>query len=134
MWRCVRQDRSSSIGDAEFKEGEQFNGGGFRSIPASRSGARCAPSIRSPATSEWEHKLLHRALGRLLSTAGHLRVSAVRRRPGVRAAGVNGESRFERFQAGGAARFEPPELLGRGPAYIAIAMESTSFYVFFGLE
>ena len=60
------------IGDPEYKEGEQFNGGGFRSVPGEQEWG--AVTAFDPATGDkkWEHKLFSPPWAGLLSTAGNL--------------------------------------------------------------
>ena len=45
------------IGDPDFKEGEQFNGGGFRSVPREEDWGAVRALELATGKIAWEHKL-----------------------------------------------------------------------------
>lgn len=118
-------------GEAEYKEGEQFNGGGFRSIPGEPEWD--AVRAFNPATGElaWEHKLFSPPWAGLLSTAGNL-VFGSTSEGQVYALQASIGKPLWRFQAGGMARSNPMSYTSDGKQYVAVAM-GNALYVF-GLE
>ena len=98
------------IGDPEYKEGEQFNGGGFRSVPGEQEWG--AVRAFDPATGEkkWEHKLFSPPWAGLLSTAGNLVFGSTNEGQVFALQASTGKALW-RYQAGGAAR-ESDELCG----------------------
>jgi alcohol dehydrogenase (cytochrome c) len=116
------------IGDAEYKEGEQFNGGGFRSIPGEQEWG--AVRALEPATGvvKWEHKLFSPPWAGLLSTAGNIVFGGTNEGQFFALQASTGKPLW-RFQAGGAARSNPVSYSVDGKQYVAMAMGS-SLYVF----
>ena len=116
------------IGDPEYKEGEQFNGGGFRSVPSEQEWG--AVTAFDPATGDkkWEHKLFSPPWAGLLSTAGNL-VFGSTTEGQVFALHASTGKPLWKFQAGGAARSNPISYSVDGKQYVAVAM-GNSLYVF----
>jgi alcohol dehydrogenase (cytochrome c) len=116
------------IGDAEYKEGEQFNGGGFRSVPGEQEWG--AVRAFDPATGnlKWEHKLYSAPWAGLLSTAGNLVFGGTNEGQVFALQASTGKPLW-RFQAGGAARSNPISYSVDGKQYIAMAM-GNALYVF----
>jgi alcohol dehydrogenase (cytochrome c) len=119
------------IGDAEFKEGERFDGGGFRSVPDEQTYG--AVRAYNPATGEmkWEHKLFSPPWAGVLSTAGNLVFHGTDEGQFYALDATTGRPLW-RFQAGGRANSNPISFLSEGKQYVAMAM-GNSLYVF-GLE
>jgi alcohol dehydrogenase (cytochrome c) len=116
------------IGDPEYKEGEQFNGGGFRSVPGEQEWG--AVRAFDPATGEkkWEHKLFSPPWAGLLSTAGNLVFGSTTEGQVFALQASTGKPLW-RYQAGGAARANPMSYAVDGKQYVAVAM-GNSLHVF----
>ena len=116
------------IGDAEYKEGEQFNGGGFRGIPGGEEWG--AVRAMDPATGvlKWEHRLFSPPWAGLLSTAGNLVFGATNEGQVFALQASTGKPLW-RFQAGGAARGNPVSYSVDGKQYVAVTM-GNGLYVF----
>jgi alcohol dehydrogenase (cytochrome c) len=119
------------FGEAEFKEGERFDGGGFRSIPGEEEWG--AVRAFHPVTGEvaWEHRLFSPPWSGLLSTAGGLVFGGTNEGQAYALQASTGKPLW-RFQAGGQARSNPMSYLYDGKQYVAMAM-GNALYVF-GLE
>jgi alcohol dehydrogenase (cytochrome c) len=119
------------IGDAEYKEGEQFNGGGFRNIPGGEEWG--AVRAMNPVTGEikWEHKLFTPPWAGLLSTAGNLVFGGTNEGQVFALNATTGKPLW-RYQAGGAARSNPISYAVDGKQYIATTMGNS--LLVFGLE
>jgi alcohol dehydrogenase (cytochrome c) len=119
------------IGDAEYTEGEQFNGGGYRGVPGGEEWG--AVRAMNPVTGEvkWEHKLFTPPWAGLLSTAGNLVFGGTSEGQVFALNATNGKPLW-RYQAGGAARSNPISYSVDGKQYIATTMGNTLFV--FGLE
>lgn len=109
------------IGDAEFTEGEQFNGGGFRSVP----GEETYGAVRAfePATGQvkWEYRLFSPPMAGLLSTAGNVVFGGTNEGQVFALQASTGKPLW-RFQAGGAARANPISYVAGGKQYVALGM------------
>lgn len=116
------------IGDAEYKEGEQFNGGGFRSIPGEQEWG--AVRAFDPATGnlKWEYKLFSPPWAGLLSTAGNVVFGGTNEGQIFALQSSSGKPLW-RFHAGGAARSNPISYSTAGKQYVAMAM-GNALYVF----
>lgn len=119
------------IGDAEYKEGEQFNGGGFRSIPGEQEWGAVRAFEPATGTVKWEHKLFSPPWAGLLSTAGNLVFGGTNEGQLFALQASTGKPLW-RFQAGGAARSNPISYAVDGKQYVAMAL-GNALYVF-GLE
>lgn len=119
------------FGEAEYKEGEQFNGGGFRSIPGEEEWG--AVRAYKPATGEvvWEHKMHTPPYSGLLSTSGNLVFGATPEGQFFALDATTGKELY-RFQAGGMVRSNPMSYMSEGKQYVAMGL-GNSLYVF-GLE
>jgi alcohol dehydrogenase (cytochrome c) len=119
------------IGDPEFKEGEQFNGGGFRSVPDEQQWG----AIRAyhPGTGEmkWEHRLYSPPWAGVMSTAGNL-VFGGTNEGQVFALDASTGRDLWRYQAGGSAHGNPISYAVDGKQRVAVTM-GNALYVF-GLE
>ncbi|HXB67394.1 MAG TPA: PQQ-dependent dehydrogenase, methanol/ethanol family [Candidatus Acidoferrales bacterium] len=118
-------------GDPDYKEGEQFNGGGFRSIPGEEEWG--AVRALNPATAEvvWEHRLFSPPWAGLLSTAGNIVFGATNEGQFYALDAATGKPLW-RFQAGGQSRSNPMSYMSDGKQYIAMSI-GNALYVF-GLE
>ena len=110
-------------GDAEYKEGEQFNGGGFRNMPDQDWGA-----IRAfdPATGvmKWEHRLHTPPLAGLHSTMGGLVFGTTNEGQVFALDGATGKALWH-FQAGGAGRSNPMSFSVDGKQHVAVTLGNT---------
>jgi alcohol dehydrogenase (cytochrome c) len=118
-------------GDAEFKQGAQFNGGGLRPIPGDeRIGA-----IRAldPGTGDlkWEFKLHSTATAGLISTAGNLLFGGTNEGDFFALDAAAGRPLW-RFQTGGSIHANPITYLSAGKQHVAIAAGRSVFV--FGLD
>jgi alcohol dehydrogenase (cytochrome c) len=115
-------------GDSDFKEGEQFNGGGFRSVPGEEEWG--AVRALEPVTGKvaWEHKLFSPPWSGLLSTAGSLVFGSTNEGQVFALHGVTGKPLW-RYQTGGSGRSNPMSYAVDGKQYVAVAMGNT-LYVF----
>jgi len=115
-------------GEAEYKEGAQFNGGGPRPIP----GEDHTGAIRAlnPATGElkWEFKLLSGARAGVLTTAGDLLFGSSNEGDFYALDAAAGKLLW-RFQTGGAMKANPISYLSGGKQQVAIA-SGNSIFVF----
>jgi alcohol dehydrogenase (cytochrome c) len=109
------------IGDPDYQKGEQFNGGGFRSVP----GAEEWGAVRAldPATGNvaWEHKLFSPPMAGLLSTAGSLVFGSTTEGQVFALHAKTGQPLW-RYQAGGMGRSNPMSYSVDGKQFIAVAM------------
>jgi len=116
------------FGKAEFKLGEQYNGGGFRSIPGEEEWG----AIRAlhPTTGEvaWEHRLFTPPYAGVLSTAGNLVFGATNEGQIFALQASTGKPLW-RFQGGGTVRSNPMSYTSEGQQYIAMTL-GNSLYVF----
>jgi alcohol dehydrogenase (cytochrome c) len=116
------------IGDADFEKGEQFNGGGFRSVPGEEEWG--AVRALEPASGKiaWEHKLFSPPWAGLLSTAGSLIFGSTTEGQVFALHAATGKPLW-RYQTGGLARSNPMSYSVDGKQYVAVAMGNT-LYVF----
>jgi alcohol dehydrogenase (cytochrome c) len=118
-------------GEAEYKRGAQFNGGGIKPIP----GAEKTGAIRAlnPATGElkWEFKLLSGAYGGLLTTASNLLFGSSNEGDFYALDATNGKLLW-RFQTGAGITANPVTYLSAGKQQVAIAAGNSIFA--FGLS
>jgi alcohol dehydrogenase (cytochrome c) len=118
-------------GDAEYKEGAQFNGGGLRPIP----GEEHTGAIRAlnPATGEikWEFKLHSGSRAGVLSTAGNLLFGSSNEGD-FYALDATAGTLLWRFQTGGVIKANPITYLSGGKQQVAIASGNSIFV--FGLQ
>lgn len=116
------------FGSAEFRAGEQFNGGGFRSIPGETDWG----AIRAfhPTTGEvaWEYKLFSPPYAGVLSTAGNLVFGATNEGHIFALQASTGKPLW-RFQGGGMVRSNPISYMSDGKQYVAMTL-GNSLYVF----
>jgi alcohol dehydrogenase (cytochrome c) len=119
------------IGDAEYKKGEQFNGGGFRSVPAEQDWGAIRAFDPATGAQKWEHKLHTAPWAGLLSTAGNLVFGSTNEGQVFALQASTGKPLW-RFQAGGMGRSNPISYSTDGKQFIALTM-GNSLYVF-GLE
>jgi alcohol dehydrogenase (cytochrome c) len=119
------------FGDAEYKPGEQFNGGGFRNVPGEQEWG--AVRALNPVTGEmkWEYKLFSPPWAGLLSTAGNLVFGSTNEGQVFALSATTGTPLW-RYQAGGAGRSNPISYSADGKQYVATTM-GNSLYVF-GLD
>ena len=116
-------------GDAQFKLGERFDGGGFRNIPGEEEWG--AVRALKPATAEvaWEYKLHTPPYAGLLSTAGNLVFGATNEGQFF-ALNANTGKELWRFQATSLlVRSNPMSYLADGKQYVAMTM-GNSLYAF----
>ncbi len=116
------------IGDPEYKEGEQFNGGGFRSVPEEQEFGAVRAFEPSTGALKWEHKLFTPPWAGLLSTAGNLIFGSTNEGQVFALHAATGKALWK-FQAGGAARSNPISYAVDGKQQVAVAM-GNSLYVF----
>jgi alcohol dehydrogenase (cytochrome c) len=132
LYVAVREAGSMYFtGDADYKEGEQFNGGGFRNLAGEQEWGEVR--AMNPVTGEvkWSHKLFTPPWAGLLSTGGNLVFGGTNEGQVFALDAATGKPLW-RFQAGGAARSNPMSYLAGGKQFIAMPM-GNSLYVF-GLD
>ncbi|MCX6598724.1 MAG: PQQ-dependent dehydrogenase, methanol/ethanol family [Acidobacteria bacterium] len=122
LYVAVRESGSQYFkGEAEYKAGEQFNGGGFRSIP----GEVLWGAIRAfdPATGnvKWEYKLFTPPWSGVMSTAGNL-VFGSTAEGQIFALSASTGKELWRFEAGGQARGNPISYAVDGKQFVAVTM------------
>jgi alcohol dehydrogenase (cytochrome c) len=119
------------IGDPDYQKGEQFNGGGFRSVPGEEGWG--AVRALDPATGNvvWEHKLFSAPWSGLLSTAGSLVFGSTGEGQVFALDAKTGKALW-RYQAGGQGRSNPISYTIDGKQHVAVAMGSALYA--FGLE
>jgi alcohol dehydrogenase (cytochrome c) len=119
------------MGDAEYKAGAQFNGGGLRPIP----GEEHTGAIRAldPATGDlkWEFKLHSGSWAGVLSTAGNLLFGSSNEGD-FYALNAETGSLLWRFQTGATIRANPISYMSGGKQHVAIASGNSLFA--FGLD
>ena len=113
-------------GEAEYKPGALFNGGGFRDIPGDR-GYGVIRAFR-PASGEiqWEYKIFSAPSAGVLSTAGGLLFAGTNEGDFLALDATSGKSLW-RFQAGGAVQSNPMSYLSEGKQHVAIAAGNALF-------
>ena len=116
------------FGQADFKVGEQFNGGGFRTIPGEEEWG--AIRALKPTTGEvaWEHRLFSPPYAGVLSTGGNLVFGATNEGQIFALQASTGKLLWK-FQGGGAVRSNPMSYLSEGKQQVAMAL-GNSLYVF----
>jgi alcohol dehydrogenase (cytochrome c) len=118
------------FGEAEFKLGEQYNGGGFRSIPNEDQWG--AVRAMDPATGKlaWEYKLFSPPVSGVMATAGGLVFGATGEGQAFALDAKSGKPLW-RFEGGGGARTNPISYLSNGKQYVAMSIGNSLFV--FGL-
>ena len=119
------------FGEADFKPGERFDGGGFRAVPGEEEYG--AVRAYKPTTGElvWEHKLFSPPWSGVLSTAGNIVFSATNEGQFFAVSAVTGKPLWK-YQAGGSARSNPMSYMVDGKQHIAMAIGNTLYS--FGVE
>ena len=119
------------IGEAEFKEGERFDGGGFRAVPGEEEYG--AVRAYNPVNGQvaWQFRLFTPPWAGLLSTGGGLVFGATDEGQVFALDAANGKPLW-RFQTGGLARSNPMSYAVDGKQFVAIAMGNS--LCVFGLE
>ena len=114
------------LGEADFKEGERFDGGTFRSIPGEEEYG--AVRAFNPATGAvvWEHKLFSPPWAGVLSTAGGLVFGATNEGQVYALTADTGKVLW-RYTTGGLARSNPMTYKSNGKQYVAMAMGNSLF-------
>jgi alcohol dehydrogenase (cytochrome c) len=113
-------------GEAEYKAGNLFNGGGFRDIPGDR-GHGVIRAFR-PASGElqWEYKIFSAPWAGVLSTAGGLVFAGTNEGDFLALDAATGKSLW-RFQTGGPIQANPMSYLSDGQQHVAIAAGNAIF-------
>jgi alcohol dehydrogenase (cytochrome c) len=109
------------IGDPEYKEGEQFNGGGFRSVPGEQEWGAVRAFDPATGVMKWEHKVFSPPWAGLLSTAGNVVFGGTTEGQVFALHAATGKALW-RFQAGGVARSNPMSYSADGKQYVAVTM------------
>jgi len=107
--------------DPEYKEGEQFNGGGFRSVPGEQEWGAVRAFDPSTGEKKWEHKLFSPPWAGLLSTAGNLVFGSTNEGQVFALQASTGKALW-RYQAGGMGRANPMSYSVDGKQFVAVAM------------
>jgi alcohol dehydrogenase (cytochrome c) len=118
-------------GEAEYKEGEQFNGGGFRSIPGEEPWGAIRALHPTSADTVWEYRLTSPPWAGVLSTAGDLVFGGTMEGQFFALHAGTGHPLWH-FHAGGPARANPVTYAVNGKQFVAMALGHT-LYVF-GLD
>ncbi len=113
-------------GEAEYKAGALFSGGGFRDIPGDR-GYGVIRAFR-PASGEiqWEYKIFSAPSAGVLSTGGGLLFAGTNEGDFLALDAASGKSLW-RFQAGAAVQSNPMSYLSEGKQHVAIAAGNALF-------
>lgn len=119
------------IGDADYKKGEQFNGGGFRSVPEEQDWGAVRGLDAATGNVKWEHKLFSPPWAGVLSTAGSLVFGSTNEGQVFALHAETGKPLW-RYQTGGQGRSNPISYSVDGKQYVAVAM-GNALHVF-GLE
>jgi alcohol dehydrogenase (cytochrome c) len=132
MYVATRESGSTYfIGDAEYKAGEQFNGGGFRNIPGEEEYGAVRAFRPTTGAMVWEHRLFTPPWAGLLSTAGNLIFGSTPEGQAFALNATTGKPLW-RYQAGGQGRSNPISYSFEGRQYIAVAIGSALHI--FGLD
>jgi alcohol dehydrogenase (cytochrome c) len=118
-------------GEADYKPGAMFNGGGFRSVPGEEPWG--AVRALKPQTGEvqWEFKTQRPPVGGVMATAGGLVFGGTAQGEFFALDAASGKSLWN-FRAGGAVYSNPISYLSGGKQQVAIAAGHAIFA--FGLE
>jgi alcohol dehydrogenase (cytochrome c) len=116
------------FGEAEFKEGEQYNGGGFRSIPGEPEWGAIRAYNPTTGEAKWEFKMSSLPFSGVLSTAGNLVFGTTGEGQVFALQGDTGRLLW-RFQGGGTARGNPISYMSEGKQHVAVTT-GNSLYVF----
>ncbi|PYT19114.1 MAG: PQQ-dependent dehydrogenase, methanol/ethanol family [Acidobacteria bacterium] len=108
------------MGDADYKPGVIFNGGGFRGVPGEEPWGAIRALKPGTGEVEWEFKLHSPPWAGVLSTAGGLVFGGTNEGDFFALDGASGKSLW-RFQAGGAVTSNPISYLSEGKQHVAIA-------------
>ncbi len=107
-------------GEAEYKAGSLFNGGGVRDIPGEK-GYGVIRAITPPTGQiRWEYKIFSPPWAGVLSTAGGLVFAGTNEGDFLALDASTGKSLW-RFQTGGTVQANPISYLSDGKQYVAIA-------------
>ena len=109
------------IGEAEYKEGEQFNGGGFRSIPGEAEWGAVRAFDPTSGDVKWEFKLFSPPWAGVMSTAGNLLFGTTTEGQIFALSATTGKELW-RLQTGGLARGNPMSYSVDGKQYVAVTM------------
>ena len=132
LYVAVRESGSVYFtGAAEFKEGERFDGGGFRAIPGEEEYG--VVRAMNPTTGQvaWEYKLQTPPWAGLLSTGGNLLFGSTNEGHSYALNATDGKLLWK-FQTGGLARGNPMSYLFNGKQQVAMAMGNAIWV--FGME
>jgi alcohol dehydrogenase (cytochrome c) len=115
-------------GEAEYKPGAQYNGGGLRPLP--REDAQGSIRALNPATGElkWEFKLNSEAKAGVLTTAGNLLFAGSNEGAFFALDSQSGQTLWH-YQTGAAIEANPITYLSKGKQHVAIA-SGNSIFVF----
>ena len=114
------------IGDAEYIPGQQYNGGGFRSIPGEESYGAIRALEAETGKLRWEFRMHSPAQAGVLSTAGGLVFGGAREGDFFALDAATGKPLWQ-FQTGGGIAANPITYLSEGKQYVAIAAGSALF-------
>ena len=116
------------FGSADYKPGEQFNGGGFRSIPGEEEWGALRAFHPTTGDVAWEYKLFSPPYSGVLATAGNLVFGATNEGQIFALQASTGKPLW-RFQGGGTVRSNPMSYMSAGKQYVAMTL-GNSLYVF----
>ncbi|MFN7920154.1 MAG: PQQ-dependent dehydrogenase, methanol/ethanol family [Bryobacteraceae bacterium] len=120
------------FGKADFKEGDRFDGGGFRNIPGEDEWG--AVRAYDPASGQmaWEYKLFSPPYAGLMSTAGNLVFGATNEGHFYALQAKTGKLLWKFLCGGNLIRSNPMSFMTEGKQYVAMAMGNALFV--FSLE
>ncbi|MBM3754151.1 MAG: PQQ-dependent dehydrogenase, methanol/ethanol family [Acidobacteria bacterium] len=116
------------FGEAEFKEGEQYNGGGFRSIPGEPEWGAIRAYNPTTGEAKWEFKMSSLPFSGVLSTAGNLVFGTTAEGQVFALQGDTGRLLW-RFQGGGNARGNAMSYMSGDKQHVAVTI-GNSLYAF----
>jgi alcohol dehydrogenase (cytochrome c) len=114
------------IGEADYKPGVRFDGGGRRLVPGAESYGAIRALKATTGELVWEFRLHTPPWGGVLSTAGGLIFGGTEEGDIFALDAITGKSLW-RFQAGGSVKSNPMSYQSEGKQYIAIAAGAAIF-------
>jgi alcohol dehydrogenase (cytochrome c) len=113
-------------GEAEYKAGANFNGGGEREIPGEKGYGVIRAMMPGSGEIKWEYKIFSAPWAGVLSTAGGLVFAGTNEGDFLALDAATGKSLW-RFQTGGSVQANPMSYLSDGKQHVAIAAGNAIF-------
>ena len=113
-------------GEAAYKAGDLFSGGGLRDIPGEKGYGFIRAMMPASGEMRWEYKIFSSPWAGVLSTAGGLVFAGTNEGDFLALDASTGKSLW-RFQTGGSVQSNPISYLSHGKQYVAIAAGNVIF-------